>query len=324
MTILVTGGAGFIGSNYIHYLMQKHPDYKIVALDVLTYAANMKNLEGCWINSNFSLYAVNICSKGQVWQVFDIVKPDIVVHFAAESHVDNSINGPELFFQTNVMGTQLLLEMCLSHNVKRFHYVSTDEVYGDLPLDRPDLLFTESSPIKPSSPYSVSKASGDMLTLAYGRTYGLPVSVSRCSNNYGPYQHPEKLIPHMIYKGLEGKKMPIYGNGMNVRDWLYVEDHCKAIDMIIHENRTVNKIYNIGGNNEKQNVEIVKIICDKLNLPFYDTVQYVEDRKGHDLRYAIDATKIKTDLGWEPETSFDVGIEKTIDWYCNHKDWWNR
>lgn len=311
MTILVTGGAGFIGSNYIRYLNDYHPNYKVVCVDSLTYAADKNNLMGC----NVELWIRDIREKTDMTEVFEAVKPDIVVHFAAESHVDNSIMNPNIFIETNVIGTQVLLEECRKYNIKRFHYVSTDEVYGDLPLDRLDLLFTENSLIKPSSPYSVSKAAGDMLTLAYGRTYGLPVSVSRCSNNYGRYQHEEKLIPHMIKLASKGKKLPIYGDGLNVRDWLHVWDHCAAIDMIIHNDSTLGKVYNIGGNNEVSNIEIVKMICD-ITGNSYDIIKYVEDRPGHDRRYAIDSSKLQA-LGWKPKMDFYDGMVDTIDWYIN-------
>lgn len=313
MTVLVTGGAGFIGSNFILYLMDKHPDWTIKCVDLLTYAADMDNLNDCWGKNDFGVFVKDICDKDEMANLFDIVKPDIVIHFAAESHVDNSINGPEIFMKTNLMGTQVLLEECRKHNVKRFHYVSTDEVYGDLPLDRPDLLFTEESNIKPSSPYSVSKAAGDLLTLAYGRTYGLPVSVSRCSNNYGPRQHEEKLIPHMIKKAINGERLPVYGNGLNVRDWLHVWDHCSAIDMIIHNDATIGEVYNVGGNNEIMNIAIVEMLCDILNKP-YDIIEYVADRPGHDLRYAIDSSKLQA-LGWKPQMDFHDGMLDTVEWY---------
>ena len=313
MTVLVTGGAGFIGSNFILYLMDYHPDWIIKCVDSLTYAADMANVEKCWNRNDFGLFVRDICDKEAMADLFNIVEPDIVVHFAAESHVDNSINGPEIFMQTNLMGTQVLLEECRKHNVKRFHYVSTDEVYGDLPLDRPDLLFTETSNIKPSSPYSVSKAAGDLLTLAYGRTYGLPVSVSRCSNNYGRHQHEEKLIPHMIKKALNNEKLPVYGRGLNVRDWLHVWDHCSAIDLIINRAETICEVYNIGGNNEHRNITIVQLICKLLNKD-YDIIEYVQDRAGHDLRYAIDSSKLQA-LGWKPKMDFHDGMLDTVEWY---------
>ena len=313
MTVLVTGGAGFIGSNFILYLMNKHPDWTIKCVDAMTYAADMKNLKDCWGRNDFALCVGDICNKETIADVFNTVEPDIVIHFAAESHVDNSINGPEKFMQTNLMGTQVLLEECRKHNVKRFHYVSTDEVYGDLPLDRPDLLFTEDSNIKPSSPYSVSKAAGDLLTLAYGRTYGLPVSVTRCSNNYGRHQHEEKLIPHMIKKLSQGEKLPVYGDGLNIRDWLNVWDHCAAIDLIINNDATLGEVYNVGGNNEVTNIEIVKMLCD-ITGNGYDMIEYVKDRPGHDRRYAIDSSKLQA-LGWKPQMDFYYGMMDTVEWY---------
>ncbi len=312
MTILVTGGAGFIGSNYLHYLVDYHPDYKIINVDVLTYAGDLKKIED--IKDKIDTWAVDICDRHKINYIFETYKPDMVVHFAAETHVDNSIANPSAFVRTNVEGTGVLLDACLQYKVKRFHYVSTDEVYGDLPLDRPDLLFTEDSPLKPSSPYSATKTAGDMLTLAYGRTYGLPVSVSRCSNNYGRHQHEEKLIPHMIKKALNNERLPVYGDGLNVRDWLHVWDHCAAIDLIIHNESTLGEVYNIGGNNEITNIEIVKIICDRFNKS-YDKIQYVQDRPGHDRRYAIDSSKLQA-LGWKPQIDFNDGITDTAEWYA--------
>ena len=321
MKIIVTGGAGFIGGNFVHYELSKYND-KIICIDALTYAGNLETLKDVKDNPNFRFVKADITDRAAINQIFEEENPDIVVNFAAESHVDRSIENPELFLRTNILGTQVMMDMSLKYKVKRYHQVSTDEVYGDLPLDRPDLLFKETNPIKTSSPYSASKASADLLVMAYHRTFGLPATISRCSNNYGPYHFPEKLIPLMIINALHGKELPVYGKGINVRDWLYVEDHCKAIDLIIRKG-TVGNVYNIGGNNERTNIEIVKTILDLLGKD-YSNIKYVADRKGHDLRYAIDATKIKEELGWYPETTFDVGIRKTIDWYLNNKEWWER
>ena len=320
MNILVTGGAGFIGSNFVYYMLKKHTEYKIICVDCLTYAGNLSTLEKAFENPNFRFYKTNICDKEEIEEIFRKEKPDIVVNFAAESHVDRSIEDPNIFLTTNIMGTATLMNACIKYGIQRFHQVSTDEVYGDLPLDRPDLFFTESTPLHTSSPYSSSKAAADLLVLAYHRTYGLPVSISRCSNNYGPYHFPEKLIPLMIANALHNKPLPVYGEGLNVRDWLYVEDHCKAIDLIIHNGRD-GEVYNVGGHNEKQNIEIVKIICKELGKSD-DLIVHVRDRKGHDMRYAIDPTKIHKELGWLPETKFEDGIKKTIDWYLNNREWW--
>ena len=319
-TIVVTGGAGFIGGNFVYYMLEKYPSYKIVCVDCLTYAGNLSTLKDALKNPNFRFEKLNICDKAGIKKLFEEVKPDIVVNFAAESHVDRSIDGPEIFVDTNIKGTQTLMEVCRELNIPRYHQVSTDEVYGDLPLDRPDLFFTETTPIHASSPYSASKASADLLVLAYCRTYKFPATISRCSNNYGPYHFPEKLIPLMIINALADKPLPVYGDGLNVRDWLYVEDHCKAIDLIIH-NGKIGEVYNVGGHNEMANIDIVKLILKKLDKP-ESLITFVEDRKGHDRRYAIDPTKIHDELGWLPETKFADGIEKTIDWYLNHKDWW--
>ena len=319
MKILVTGGAGFIGCNFVYYMLDKHTDYKIVCLDSLTYAGNLRSLEKAMENPNFKFIKGSISDKELVNKVFEEEQFDIVVNFAAESHVDRSIENPFIFLETNVMGTACLLDASKKYGVKRFHQVSTDEVYGDLPLDRPDLFFTEDLPLTASSPYSASKASADLLTLAFHRTYGLPVTVSRCSNNYGPYQFPEKLIPLMIVNARAGKKLPVYGKGENVRDWLYVEDHCKAIDMIIH-NGKVGEVYNVGGHNEKRNIDVVKTILSQLGKP-EELITYVKDRAGHDLRYAIDPTKISDELGWHPETAFDDGMKKTIQWYLDNTAW---
>ena len=320
MTIIVTGGAGFIGSNFIFYMLKKYPNYRIVCLDKLTYAGNLSTLESVMSNPHFRFVKLDICDKDGVDALFSEEKPDIVVNFAAESHVDRSIENPQVFLETNVIGTSVLMNACRKYNVQRFHQVSTDEVYGDLPLDRPDLFFYEDTPLKTSSPYSSSKAAADLLALSYHRTFGLPVTISRCSNNYGPYQFPEKLIPLMIANCLENKPLPVYGKGINVRDWLYVEDHCKAIDLIIHKGR-VGEVYNIGGHNEMKNIDIVKLIIKELGKS-ESLITYVTDRKGHDLRYAIDPTKIHNELGWLPETKFEDGIKKTIKWYLDNKKWW--
>ncbi|MBE7053773.1 MAG: dTDP-glucose 4,6-dehydratase [Ruminococcaceae bacterium] len=320
MKILVTGGAGFIGSNFVYYMLDKHPNYDIVCLDALTYAGNLKTLDGALKNPKFKFVKGDIADRELVFDLFEKEEFDIVVNFAAESHVDRSIEDPGIFLKTNILGTQTLMDASRKYNVKRYHQVSTDEVYGDLPLDRPDLFFTEETPIHTSSPYSASKASADLLVQAYHRTFGLPITISRCSNNYGPYHFPEKLIPLMIANALNNKKLPVYGEGLNVRDWLYVEDHCKAIDMIIHDGK-VGEVYNIGGHNEKTNIYIVRKILELLGKS-EDLITYVTDRKGHDLRYAIDPTKIKNDLGWEPDTMFDDGIVKTVNWYLENKSWW--
>lgn len=321
MTVFVTGGAGFIGSNFIFYMLRKHPDYRIVCLDCLTYAGNLSTLASVMDNPNFRFAKVSITDKEAVDRIFAEEHPDMVVNFAAESHVDRSIENPSVFLETNIIGTQVMMDACRKYGIKRYHQVSTDEVYGDLPLDRPDLFFTEETPIHTSSPYSASKASADLMVLAYHRTYGLPVSISRCSNNYGPYHFPEKLIPLMIINALADKPLPVYGNGENVRDWLYVEDHCKAIDLIIHNGR-VGEVYNIGGHNEMKNIDIVKIIIKELGKD-ESLIKFVEDRKGHDRRYAIDPTKIHNELGWLPETMFADGIQKTIRWYLDNRDWWS-
>ena len=320
MKIIVTGGAGFIGGNFIHHMVNKYPEYQIVNLDLLTYAGNLETLKPVENKPNYKFVKGDIADRKFVFDLFEKEKPDIVVNFAAESHVDRSVVDPESFVRTNVMGTTTLLDACRTYGIKRYHQVSTDEVYGDLPLDRPDLFFTEETPLHTSSPYSSSKASADLFVLAYHRTYGLPVTISRCSNNYGPYHFPEKLIPLMIANALNDKPLPVYGEGLNVRDWLYVEDHCKAIDLIIRNGR-VGEVYNIGGHNEMRNIDIVRLICQKLGKP-ESLITYVTDRKGHDMRYAIDPTKIHNELGWLPETKFADGIDKTIDWYLTHRDWW--
>lgn len=320
MKVLVTGGAGFIGGNFVHHMVNKYPDYQIVNLDLLTYAGNLETLKPVEDKPNYKFVKGDIADEAFIMDLFEKEKFDVVVNFAAESHVDRSIEDPGIFVQTNVMGTRVLLDASRKFGVKRYHQVSTDEVYGDLPLDRPDLFFTENTPIHTSSPYSASKASADLFVLAYHRTFGTPVTVSRCSNNYGPYHFPEKLIPLMIANALADKQLPVYGEGLNVRDWLYVEDHCKAIDLIIHKGR-VGEVYNVGGHNEKQNIEIVKIICKELGKP-ESLITHVGDRKGHDMRYAIDPTKIHNELGWLPETKFEDGIKKTIQWYLDNREWW--
>ena len=322
MKILVTGGAGFIGSNFVYYELKKYPQDEIVCLDALTYAGNLHTLEDAMKNEKFKFVKGDIADRELVYELFEQEKFDIVVNFAAESHVDRSVENPEIFLKTNIIGTSVLMDASRKYGVKRYHQVSTDEVYGDLPLDRPDLFFTEETPIHTSSPYSSSKAAADLLVQAYSRTYGLPVSISRCSNNYGPYHFPEKLIPLMISRALADESLPVYGKGENVRDWLYVEDHCAAIDLIIREGKE-GEVYNIGGHNEKTNLEVVKTILKALGKP-ESLITYVTDRPGHDLRYAIDPTKIHNDLGWLPQTKFDDGIEKTIKWYLDNKEWWQR
>ena len=320
MKILVTGGAGFIGSNFVFYQLKNHPEDQVICLDALTYAGNLKTLAPVMDNPNFRFVRGDIADREAVFALFEQEKPDIVVNFAAESHVDRSIADPGIFIRTNIQGTQTLLDAARSYGVSRYHQVSTDEVYGDLPLDRPDLFFTEQTPIHTSSPYSASKAGADLLVLAYHRTYGLPVSISRCSNNYGPYHFPEKLIPLMIARALADESLPVYGDGANVRDWLYVEDHCSAIDLVMRKGR-VGEVYNIGGHNERSNLDVVKIILAKLGKP-ESLITFVKDRPGHDMRYAIDPTKIHTELGWLPATCFEDGIGRTIDWYLANEAWW--
>ena len=320
MKILVTGAAGFIGSNFVFHMRKAHPEYDIIALDSLTYAGNLETLAPVMEEDHFTFVRCDITDREGVRKVFEEHHPDVVVNFAAESHVDRSIEDPGVFLRTNILGTQVLMDACREFGIRRFHQVGTDEVYGDLPLDRPDLFFTEDLPLQASSPYSASKASADLLTMAYHRTYGLPVTISRCSNNYGPYQFPEKLIPLMIANALADKPLPVYGTGENVRDWLYVEDHCRAIDMIL-ENGKVGEVYNIGGHNERSNLDVVKTILKQLGRP-ESLITFVGDRKGHDLRYAIDPSKIHGELGWMPETKFDDGICQTIDWYLNNESWW--
>lgn len=320
MTIIVTGGAGFIGSNFIFYMMKAHPDYRLVCLDKLTYAGNLSTLKSVLDMPSFRFVRGDICDRELVYSLFDEEHPDAVVNFAAESHVDRSILDPSLFLQTNIIGTSVLMDAARRAGNIRFHQISTDEVYGDLPLDRKDLFFTETTPLHTSSPYSSSKAAADLLALSYHRTYGLPVTISRCSNNYGPYHFPEKLIPLMIINALKGKSLPVYGQGINVRDWLYVEDHCRAVDLILHKGR-IGEVYNVGGHNEMRNIDIVRIILRQLGKS-EDLITFVEDRKGHDLRYAIDPHKISSELGWLPETTFEEGIRKTIKWYLDNESWW--
>lgn len=322
MKILVTGGAGFIGGNYINIMLKKHPEDEIICLDALTYAGNIETLAQVRQKPNFKFVKGDIADRTAVYHLFSLEKPEVVINFAAESHVDRSLLNPELFLQTNIIGTNILLDACRKYGIKRYHQVSTDEVYGDLPLDRPDLFFTEETTLHTSSPYSASKASADLLVLAYFRSFGVPVTISRCSNNYGPYHFPEKLIPLIIINALNNKPLPIYGTGENVRDWLYVEDHCSAIDLIVRSGR-VGEVYNIGGHNEKTNLQVVQAILKELGKG-EESICYVADRLGHDRRYAIDPTKIKNELGWEPKTGFDEGIKKTIVWYITHKPWWQR
>ena len=320
MKLLITGGAGFIGSNFIHYIFKKYPDYEIINLDALTYAGNLENLKDIENDSRYRFVKGDICDKDLV---NDLVKDvDVVVNFAAESHVDRSILDAENFIRTNVLGTYNLLEAAKSagwrNENKRFHHISTDEVFGHLePNDPP---FNESTPYSPRSPYSASKASSDHLVRAYFNTYGLPITISNCSNNYGPYMFPEKLIPLFITNLMEGKKVPVYGDGMNVRDWLYVEDHCEAIDFIIQKGK-IGETYCIGGNSEKPNIEITKKIIELMGKS-EDSIEYVKDRPGHDRRYAIDFSKIKNELGWTPKVSFEEGLQKTIEWYKNNESWW--
>ena len=318
---LVTGGAGFIGGNFLHIMVNKYPNDQYVCIDALTYAGNMETLEPIMNKPNFKFIHENICNREAVFKLFEEEHFDYVINFAAESHVDRSIENPEVFLKTNILGTQVLMDACRKYGIKRYHQVSTDEVYGDLPLDRPDLYFTEETPIHTSSPYSASKAGADLLVLAYHRTFKLPITISRCSNNYGPYHFPEKLIPLMIQKALKNEPLPVYGNGSNVRDWLYVGDHCNAIDLIVRHGKD-GEVYNIGGHNERSNLEVVKTILKALNKP-ETLITYVKDRPGHDLRYAMDPTKIETELGWKPEYNFDSGIQETIKWNLNHQDWIN-
>ncbi len=319
--MVVTGGAGFIGGNFIRYMLDKYPDCRIICVDCLTYAGNLSTLSDFLGRDRFRFCKINICDRAKIDQMFEEERPEVVVHFAAESHVDRSIEDPEIFLDTNIKGTAVMMDACRKYGVRHFHQVSTDEVYGDLPLDQPDILFTEDSPLRTSSPYSSSKAGADLLVLSYYRTYNLPVTISRCSNNYGPFQLPEKLIPLMITNALAGRPLPVYGDGRNVRDWLYVEDHCRAIDLILQAG-SVGEIYNIGGHCEMQNIELVRLICRELGQS-EGLIIHVEDRKGHDLRYGIDASKINKELGWQPEVCFENGIRKTIRWYLENRAWWD-
>ncbi len=318
MVLLVTGGAGFIGSNFIFYQLKKHPEDRIICLDKLTYAGNLETLKDVKDNRNFRFIKADICDKEAVARAFSEENPDIVINFAAESHVDRSINNTSIFLQTNIIGTQILLDACRKHGI-RFHQISTDEVYGDLPIEETDLFFFENTNLSPSSPYSASKASADLITLSYYKTYRLPVTITRCSNNYGSYQYPEKLIPLTILSALENKPVPVYGNGRNVRDWIYVEDHCKAVDLVIR-NGEAGEIYNIGGGNEKSNIEVVSKILEIMDKP-KSLITYVPDRPGHDRRYAVDYSKIEKELLWQPETDFKYGLEKTVEWYIQNEDW---
>ena len=321
MKIIVTGGAGFIGANFVYYELHAHPEHQIICYDALTYAGNLATLDAAKEHSQFSFVRGDIADRAAVYALFERTQPDIIVNFAAESHVDRSIENPEIFLQTNIIGTSILLDACRKYGIQRYHQVSTDEVYGDLPLDRPDLLFTEETPLHASSPYSSSKASADLLAQAYARTYGIPVTISRCSNNYGAFQFPEKLIPLMIIRAMRGEKLPVYGDGLNVRDWLHVDDHCAAVDVIIRAGMA-GEIYNVGGHNERSNIEVVRTILHALGRG-EEQISYVADRKGHDRRYAIDPTKIGHTLGWKPETKFDDGIQRTIAWYLEHEEWWD-
>lgn len=320
MKIIITGGAGFIGGNFVHHMVRKYPDDQIVNLDMLTYAGNLETLKPVEKERNYKFVKGDIADRAFIFGLFEKEKPDVVVNFAAESHVDRSITDPESFVRTNVKGTTTLLDACRQFGVKRFHQVSTDEVYGDLPLDRPDLFFTEETPLHTSSPYSSSKASADLFTLSYFKTFGLPVTISRCSNNYGPYHFPEKLIPLIISRALADEELPVYGTGENVRDWLHVADHCQAIDLIIKKGRE-GEVYNVGGHNERTNLKVVKTILQALHKP-ESLIRFVTDRPGHDRRYAIDPGKLETELGWKPEYTFDSGIKQTIAWYLEHEDWW--
>ena len=318
--MLVTGGAGFIGGNFVHYMVNKYPNYMIVNLDALTYAGNLETCQPVEGKPNYKFVKGDIADREFIFDLFEKEKFDVVVNFAAESHVDRSVKNPEIFIKTNVLGTQVLMDASRAYGVERYHQVSTDEVYGDLPLDRPDLFFTEETPLHTSSPYSASKASADLLVFAYHRTFGLPITISRCSNNYGPYHFPEKLIPLTISRALNDEKLPVYGNGGNVRDWLHVYDHCAAIDLILHKGR-VGEVYNVGGHNERTNLEVVRTILKALGKS-EDLITYVTDRPGHDLRYAIDPQKLENELGWKPTYNFDTGIAQTIQWYLDNKQWW--
>lgn len=319
MKILVTGGAGFIGSNFMHYEVKKYSEDSFVCLDALTYAGNYNNIKDLERFDNFKFVHGDITDRDFIYKLFEDEKFDIVINFAAESHVDNSIKNPGVFLTTNVIGTGVLLDACRIYGIQRYHQVSTDEVYGDLPLDRPDLLFTEETPLHTSSPYSSSKAGADLLVMAYARTFGLPVTISRCSNNYGPYQFPEKLIPVVISKALKDEKIPVYGTGENVRDWIHVIDHNIGVDMIVRNGKE-GEVYNLGGHSERTNLELVKTILKQLGKS-EDLITFVADRKGHDLRYAIDSSKVERELGWNRTYTFENGIKETVDWYLNNQDW---
>ncbi len=322
MTLVVTGGAGFIGSNLIRYLRRTHPEERVVCLDKLTYAGNFSNLFDVLSDKMVRFVRIDICDRKAVYQIFEEEHPDAVLNLAAESHVDRSITQPELFLQTNIIGTAVILDACCRYQVSRFHQVSTDEVYGDLGLEQPEHSFSEDMPLCTSSPYSSSKASADLLALSYYRTYGLPVTISRCSNNYGPYQFPEKLIPLMVWNAMRNRPLPVYGTGGNIRDWLHVEDHCRALDQILRYGQ-IGEIYNIGAGNEQRNLDIVRRICAELGTS-EQMIQFVPDRPGHDLRYAIDSSKLYHDLGWEPTIDFTEGMRATIRWYQEHQDWLER
>lgn len=321
MKYLITGGAGFIGSNYCHYVVSKYPEDEFVCIDALTYAGNYNNIKFLENKDNFKFVCGDITDRELINNLFEQENFDVVINFAAESHVDNSIKNPEIFLKTNIIGTSVLMDACRKYGIKRYHQVSTDEVYGDLPLDRPDLLFTENTPLHTSSPYSSSKASADLLVMAYYRTYGLPVTISRCSNNYGPYQFPEKLIPVIFSKAIKDEKVPVYGKGENVRDWIHVHDHNVGVDLIVRNGR-VGEVYNLGGHSERNNITVVKTILKQLGKS-EDLIEFVTDRKGHDLRYAIDSTKVEKELGWVRTYNFEDGIKETIDWYLNNQDWVN-
>lgn len=322
MKYVVTGGAGFIGANFVYYMIEKHTDAQIICLDSLTYAGNIHTLKKAMENPNFKFIKGDISDRECVFNLFETEKPDIIINFAAESHVDRSIENPGVFLNTNIIGTQILMDACRKYGIKRYHQVSTDEVYGDLPLDRLDLMFTEETPIHTSSPYSASKAAADLLVLSYFRTFHLPVTISRCSNNYGAYHFPEKLIPLIITRALADESLPVYGDGANVRDWLYVTDHCSAIDLIIHGGRD-GEVYNIGGHNERTNLQVVKAVLNALDKP-ESLISYVKDRAGHDLRYAINPEKIEKELGWHATYNFEEGIAVTIKWYLENQDWWKQ
>jgi len=320
MRQLITGGAGFIGSNFIYYMQEIHPDYELLCLDSLTYAGNLHTLGEAMLKPGFKFIKGDISDREQIYRIFEDERPDVVINFAAESHVDRSIVDPGVFLRTNIIGTQVLMDACREYGTSRFHQVSTDEVYGDLPLDRTDLFFSEETPIHASSPYSASKAGADLLVQAYFRTFGLQATISRCSNNYGPYQFPEKLIPLMIANALNDRELPVYGKGENIRDWIYVRDHCAALDRIVHSGK-IGEVYNIGGHNEKTNMDVVRTILKELGKP-ESLIRFVKDRPGHDLRYAIDPRKIRDELGWQPSITFDEGIRLTINWYLENRVWW--